>query len=90
MFPSSLKMSNICISLCSVKPPPFHCLTALRCSLGKETRKKCTVFILFECVSPLTNEEISVPVELPASSQVLPNKYISLEDDFLQLSGKLQ
>lgn len=45
----------------------------------------------FKCVHPLTDDDkISVPVELPASSQVLPNKYIHLEDDFLQLPGKLQ
>lgn len=57
----------------------------------KPEKRPAYLFSSFQCVSPLTNDDkISLPVELLASSQMLPNKYISLEGDFLQLSGKLQ
>lgn len=80
------------------KAPPFYCLTQLSDVIW--TKKCCSLwrkpgispgYLFFECFSPLTNaDRISVPGVLLASSRVLPNKYITLEDDFQQLPGKLQ
>lgn len=94
-FPCALKLSR-CAFLFASQRHPFLLLNwALRCYWTKKWRKPVIslgyLFFSCECVSPLTDaDRISVPVVLLASSQVLPNKYITLEDDFLQLPGKLQ